>query len=337
MRDRNRHIIALISLTSACLLWGLSFPTMKALNALLLPAMANESTWFVVGLQGGLRFLVAGLIMLIFCWRILRTATSLEWKQGIGLSLFGGFGMILQVDGLAYTDASVSAFLTQAYCVILPLYHAARTRRIPTARTWIACVLVLLGVGILARFDWHAFRLGRGEFETLISSVFFTGQILWLERPDYSRNRTRVVSTLMFLGIGLMFGILGLTVNKDPRHFAIPFESFPILVLLGALVLFCTLGAFNLMNHWQKAVTSTEAGLIYTGEPVFASLFALFLPSLLAQWTRLDYQNEVFSSNLIIGGGLIVGANLVMQLGRISERPKSCEDQKSRAAGVEHA
>ena len=29
--------------------------------------------------------------------------------------------MWLQADALAYVDASVSAFLTQAYCVILPL------------------------------------------------------------------------------------------------------------------------------------------------------------------------------------------------------------------------
>jgi drug/metabolite transporter (DMT)-like permease len=91
-------------------------------------------------------------------------------------------------------------------------------------------------------------------------------------------------------------------------------------VLLAALVLLCTLGAFNLSNHWQKAVTSTEAGLIYTAEPVFASVFALFLPSLIAQWARLDYKNERLSTSLIIGGGLIVAANLVMQLGRRVER-----------------
>jgi hypothetical protein len=91
--------------------------------------------------------------------------------------------------------------------------------------------------------------------------------------------------------------------------------------------LLCTLGAFNLSNHWQKAVTSTEAGLIYTAEPVFASVFALFLPSLIAQWTRLDYKNERLSTSLMIGGGLIVAANLVMQLGRRVERRTNTERQ----------
>jgi len=69
MRDQNRHIIALIVLTSACLLWGFSFPAMKALNALLMPAMENESSWFVAGLQGSLRFLAAGLLLAYACQR----------------------------------------------------------------------------------------------------------------------------------------------------------------------------------------------------------------------------------------------------------------------------
>jgi drug/metabolite transporter (DMT)-like permease len=258
--------------------------------------------------------------MMLFCWRMLATATALEWRQGIELSFFLGLGMVLQVDGLAYCDASVSAFLTPAYSVILPLYHAARNRRLPEVKIWIACVFVVLGVGVLSRVNWQAFRLGRGELETLLGSVLFTGMILCLERPVYVRNRTRVASTFMFLGVGLIFLILALFTNKDPKHYTVPFESVPILVLLAALVLLCTLGAFTLSNHWQKAVTSTEAGLIYTAEPVFASVFALFLPSLIAQWARLDYQNERLSASLTIGGGLIVAANLVMQLGRRVER-----------------
>jgi len=52
------------------------------------------------------------------------------------------------------------------------------------------------------------FRIGRGELETLVSAVFFTFQILWLERPVFRPNRTRMVSTTMFLSMGLIFGWL---------------------------------------------------------------------------------------------------------------------------------
>ena len=41
-------------------------------------------------------------------------------------------------------------------------------------------------------------RLGRGELETLVASVFFMGQILWLERPEFTGNRMLPVTAVMF-------------------------------------------------------------------------------------------------------------------------------------------
>ena len=46
---------------------------------------------------------------------------SNEVRQGFAIAMWGGAGMWLQADALAYTEASTSAFLTQAYCIILPL------------------------------------------------------------------------------------------------------------------------------------------------------------------------------------------------------------------------
>ena len=54
--------------------------------------------------------------------------------------------------------------------------------------------------------------------------------------------------------------------------------SVPWLAFTLALTLFCTVGAFMLMNTWQPRITATEAGLVYCLEPLFASCLALFLP-----------------------------------------------------------
>jgi hypothetical protein len=40
----------------------------------------------------------------------------------------------------------------------------------------------------------------------------------------------------------------------------------------------------------------------------------LTVPSWISTWSGRAYENEKFSSGLIVGGGLIVGANLIMQL-----------------------
>jgi hypothetical protein len=72
----------------------------------------------------------------------------------------------------------------------------------------------------------------------------------------------------------------------------------------------CTLAAFSIMNRWQPRITSTEAGLIYCVEPIFASLFALFIPGLLSAWAAIVYPNEQATWSLVIGGGLITFANV---------------------------
>jgi len=59
---------------------------------------------------------------------------------------------------------------------------------------------------------------------------------------------------------------------------------------------------------------ATEAGLIYCAEPVFASVFALFLPAWLAALSGGFYPNETATARLLIGGGLITAANICLQL-----------------------
>jgi len=245
------HRKAILLLILACLFWGISFPVSKALTLLYLQSVPGASSWFAVSLQGSIRFLLAGLIMLPFGWRELRSLRKREVIQGLGLGLCGGAGMLLQMDGLAYTSASISAFLTQAYCILLPLYHFSRNRTAPGFRDLLAIFMVVTGIGMLANVDWSTFRIGRGELETLISAVFFTFQILWLERPVFRPNRTRLVSTTMFLSMGLIFGLAALCTRPDRMNYATTIDSFPKIFLTFLLVFFCTLLAFNLMNHCQ--------------------------------------------------------------------------------------
>jgi drug/metabolite transporter (DMT)-like permease len=92
------------------------------------------------------------------------------------------------------------------------------------------------------------------------------------------------------------------------------FTSAPWLGFTLALTLFCTVGAFSLMNTWQPKITATEAGLIYCLEPLFASFMALFLPGLFSCWAGFAYPNETLTLNLLVGGGLITAANVLIQL-----------------------
>ena len=85
------------------------------------------------------------------------------------------------------------------------------------------------------------------------------------------------------------------------------------------------------MNHWQRDVEATEAGLIYCAEPLWTSVFALFLPAWLAAWTATDYANETPTVRLLLGGGLITAANVCIQIRNNAEcRMQNAEVQRQK-------
>lgn len=316
-----QHTRAVLMLLIANLYWGLSFPVIKAVVLLHEKILPPGSEWFSTVYTVAPRFLLAFVILLLWQIRELGQITRPEWKQGVTIGLFAACGMLLQNDGLRFTAASTSAFLTQFYAILIPVYVAWRARRRPAPIVWWCCALVLVGVAVLGRFNWRELSFGRGEAETLLSSFFFMGQILTLEKPEFAANRAMKI-TLVMAGTEMMvFWILAAFTAPNAAAIVTPWTSPGWLGLTGMLTVFCTLGAFSLMNTWQPKISATEAGLIYCVEPIFGSLMALFLPALFSAWVGINYPNEVLTAHLLIGGGLITLANVLIQLRPLS-RPR---------------
>ena len=296
--------------------WGLSFPLMKAAGQLTERISPEANPWFFTAMMLMPRFILAAVVLAMVLGRGLWTMTASEWKQGLTLGTFAVLGMMLQADGLQYTEASTSAFLSQLYAILIPLWMAVRWRKNPGLRIWFCVVLVLVGGGVLAQFDWQTLRLGRGETETLIASVFFMGQILTLERKEFRGNRVLPITFVMFAVEGVVFAIMAGGTAPSPGAI-IAAMSLPAWwgFTLG-LTVFCTLGAFLLMNKWQPHIPATEAGLLYCAEPIFSSLMSLFLPGLFSAWALIAYANETLTPHMLVGGGLITLANVLLQFRR---------------------
>ena len=304
--------MAVLALVLTCAFWGLSFPILKALHLEQTMRLPEASSWFLAAWIQLARFGIAAVLLVPALWHLPRP-TRKEVEQGLELAAWGGVGMGMQTDGLAYTDASISAFLTQAYCVLLPLWAAFHSRRFPSGRVLGATGLVVAGVAILSGITPGSLGMGRGELETLLSAVFFTGQILTLEKPAYAENRGRPVTFMMCVGIAVLASPVAWCTAPFPQALLAAGASLPTLTMVLSLSVFCTIGAFLLMNTFQRHVPATEAGLIYTSEPVFASAYATFLPAWVAAWTGISYANEQATPALVIGGGLILAANIWMQ------------------------
>lgn len=310
----NERQCALLMLLLANFFWGLSFPVIKAITLLHARLLPEAGSWFSAIYTVAPRFVLGVAVMIVWYRGRLQGVTRLERQQGIVMGLFAAGGMLLQNDGLQFTAASTSAFLTQMYAVLIPVWLAFRVRHNPGALVWSCCALVLVGVAILGHFDWRALRFGRGEWETLLSSLFFMGQILWLEKKAYAANRPERLTFVMFATEAVVFTGLALATTPNLGALAVPWTNSAWVGLTLTLTFFCTLGAFSLMNTWQPKITATEAGLIYCVEPIFGSLMALFLPAWFSAWAGIGYQNEHLTWTLIGGGGLITLANLLIQL-----------------------
>ncbi|MBS0663849.1 MAG: DMT family transporter [Verrucomicrobia bacterium] len=315
-----QHRQAIWMLLLANLLWGVSFPLVKSLALLQERLAPGTGSWFITATALLPRFSIGALVLGVICWPGVRTLTARELRQGVGLGVFAVLGMAFQNDGLQFTSASTSAFLTQLYAVMIPAYLALRGRHLPPWGVWVGCALVLAGVAVLARVDWHHFRLGRGEIETLVCSVFFMGQILWLERREFAGNRMLPVTFVMFLVQALTAAGLMAVLARPGANLTGLATNGAWLGLTALLTLLCTLGSFTIMNVYQPRITATEAGLLYCAEPLFTALMALFLPAWFAAWGGFVYANETVSVHLVIGGGLITLANVIVQL-RPPSRP----------------
>jgi drug/metabolite transporter (DMT)-like permease len=293
--------------------WAVSFPAMKALVLSQQQILPGAGSWFISSLCVLCRFLLAGLLLFPFAFKELKSVSRREMEQGLCLAFFASTGMCLQMDGLAYVPASTSAFLTQLYCVLIPLWVALRRRRWPAVKILFCSALVLTGMALLVQLNLRALRLGRGEMETLAASMMFAAQILWLEHPRYAGNRPLCLTSVMLLAMGLFAVPLVLATAPSAAACWQLYRPLPIDGLLLILMLVCSLAPFLLMNRWQREVTATEAGLVYCTEPVFASVFALFLPAWLSSGSGAVYANEHVTARLLCGGGLITAANVMLQ------------------------
>lgn len=304
----------------ACALWGLSFPVVKALHLEQSARLPGAGSEFLAAWMQMARFGMGALILMPFCMRT-RRPTRLEIRQGLVLAFWGGTGMALQADGLAHTAASTSAFLTQAYCVILPLVACVRLRRAPEFRTVLATVLVVAGCAVLSGMRPDDLRIGRGELETIVAAVLFTFQILALEDPKYRKNRGLPVTFVMCLAIAVLLAPAAVITAPNSSALIAAGASWPAFGLIAVLAVFCSVGAYLLMNYWQPRISATEAGLIYTTEPVFTAFYVMFLPQWIAGFTGGGYPNESPGPAMIVGGGLILAANVLMQVKRKPHRP----------------
>jgi len=309
---------AVLALSFACVLWGLSFPATKlALQSFALHVHGGATPGILTqcgdsATLNGWRFVGAVLIYALLTLRQQRGYSRLDLRGGAQVGAFFGFGMIAQLGGLAYTLPSISAFLTSLVVVFVPVAQALVLRRSVAGKIWLGVLLALSGSIVMAQ-PWAdvSAQSARtplpflGEVLTLGCAVLFSGQLLSLDVYGKQCNTARLTLMLMLVTAvsNLVFGwIFGGAAAYHPRVFAALLTDANFVLPLIANTLLASVIAIHLMNKYQPRVTPAMASVIYCLEPVFATLFSILL------------QIEGFSAAIAMGGVLILAAVLLVTL-----------------------
>jgi drug/metabolite transporter (DMT)-like permease len=342
--NKNRDVvIAVAALVGVNALWGMSFPIMKALNEVIsqvvLPGV-DSKTWSIStqlsssSLMIGFRFLLASLLLLTLLSRLAIKATRTEWTAGIWIGIVFCVGLILQVIGLATIPASRSGFLTSLTAVYTPILSSIIYRKSPSINVWVGAILALLGVLILsgvfhsppseqsgAPMPQERVPLNWGDVWTTLGSVFFSVQVLLVD--GYGKKHrsayftpgmfltTVVIALTTFFAIQIFVASPDRTLEGLAPNWIGLFYSPMFIGIVCFLALFCSLFSFLGMNTYQPFVSASQASVIYSTEPLFASLWAMVIPGWLATMIAMQYTNETITMELIVGGCFVFIANVV--------------------------
>lgn len=192
-----------------------------------------------------------------------------SWGPGVitGVALFAGFA--LQTAGLASTTPARAAFITGLCVVLVPLFATIALRKPPPWTAAAGVILAAAGLGLLTLSG--PLEPGMGDLLVLLCAVAFAWHILLTGRF------TQTVDPIPFTAAQIAAtGILSAGAALATGTLVVPEGAavWTAVVLCGALA---TSLAYALQSALQRFTTPTHTALIFTLEPVFATLFSYAL------------------------------------------------------------
>lgn len=245
--------IALILIT---IIWGGSFLTVQyGLNF-------SSPIMFVA-----FRFMAAAIAVSLISWKYLKDFNPQEFIAGalIGLVIAIGYGT--QTIGLKTISSSESAFLTALYVPLVPILLWLIFRQKPYIMTWLGISLAFIGLILLTGNGFSQIHLNYGQILTIIGSVAIALEIILIGYYAGKVNVRRV--TIIQLAFATLFCFI---LTPFIGEFQLPNFQWQLIAVL------CCLGIASaciqlVMNWAQQSVDSTQAAIIYAGEPVWAAIF----------------------------------------------------------------
>jgi len=280
----QKQLRAIGAILLATLFWGMTFAFIKKAVSSLSPY--NFLFW---------RFGIASLILFLFSFKtIKRESKTATYRAGFFLGLFLLGTVLFQTIGLQTTPASTASFITGLSVILVPLFSSCIHQTLPKLKIIIAALIALAGIALISLQTGYS--ISSGEIWILLCAFCFA-LFIYLS-GKYSKGHHAVGLTMaQCLTIFLISGVLGLIT----KTLSIP-NGIETWVCILFCAIFASIFAFLLQLHYQKYISSTTTAIIFSCEPIFATLTAMVLLS------------EKLNNRFYFGAGLIFLAIIVSEL-----------------------
>jgi drug/metabolite transporter (DMT)-like permease len=235
-----------------------------------------------------IRMTLATLVFVALFPKQLASAGRDVWRAGATLGALIGIGFVGQTVGLLYTTPSKSSFITGFTTPLVPFVAYALLRTRPGRENLIGVVLASLG-GVLILAPSGGGDINTGDLITLGTTVLFATHItlmsVYAQRQDVrqlSIIQIAVAAALIvsaWLVVRAWGSLSGVEQLPAPlaRELAPLVWNASVAWQLVYLSLVATVVTFLLWTWGQARMPATHAAIIFSLEPVFATLFAVAL------------------------------------------------------------
>ena len=264
-----------IALLFNTLIWGGTFALIK-----------NAFTDISPLLFLALRFSMATLILFPFVYSRLIVANKKTILAGSILGAFYFSGFAAQTFGLNLTTATKSGFITGTFVVFIPILQLIIEKRKPKWYNLVSVLLVLIGLIMLSSKGENVIDLFKqlgsdfnfGDILTLLCALLFAFQVVYVDVFTKKYDYLPMVFVQLFItGVGgfILSFIFSFTALETIR-FTINFNVISAILYTS---IFASIIATVIQLKYQKTVSPTKAGIIFSIELIFAAMFAYFLLS----------------------------------------------------------
>ena len=274
-----------LALVAAC--WGTTYILTDRVLLEMAPMAVNA-----------VRFLAAFAVLAVLFRRQLRqiNRVTLRYVAIIGSALCATY--VCYNYGLMRTTESNASFLCAMPVLFTPILELLLFRRLPERRFWPVMVLCVVGLGLMILRD--NLTVSVGDALCIVLAVFYSLDLIFTGRAVADERVNPVtLSTLVMGFVGVVTTVLSLLLEGGRRRLPTSGEGWVCVLFLGVV---CTGAAFAVQTLAQRRTTASHVGVIFTIEPLFASILAFFITK------------ERLAARSYVGMALILAGLVLMEL-----------------------